>query len=336
MIARSIAALALLAACAAPATAQGLSAEERQQGFVPLFDGTDFTGWRFSGGKFGPGQLPKNWSVGEGMIRLSGGGAPHLATEWEYDDFDVRLEWKAHKKGYNSGFYIRSGRQVGAHQINLAQKDCGHLMGGAKGGVAVPELQKAPGEWNSWRVLAVGDTVTFWCNGQKAWEVTGFKAPRGYLGLQAEGAAIDFRNLRIKELGYTPVELGTPSGWAATKGGVEAKTGAKPLALKVPAGPFVLRLEYKVTTDTRARLTLPAGQGQVDLAAGAADAADAANRFGGWNYLEVTAGKSASAWLNGAALKLSPAGETKAGPALVVAEAGPLTVRNVRIRSAKD
>jgi len=168
-------------------------------GFVSLFNGADFTGWRF-GENPGTDVAPKNWTVKDGMIRLLGGGNPHLASTKEYADFDLRFKWRAHKKGYNSGLFIRSGRNVGANQINLAQSDAGHLMGGAKGGKKVPELQKEPGEWNDWRVLAVDERVTLWCNGKKAWEVTGFKTKRGYIGLQAEGAAIDFKNIRIKEL----------------------------------------------------------------------------------------------------------------------------------------
>jgi hypothetical protein len=188
------------------ARAQGKSAKTRaplgsrgEDGFVPLFNGKDFTGWRF-GETPATEKTAANWKVEDGLIRLLGGGSPHLASQNEYADFDLRLEWRAHKKGYNSGLFIRSGRNVGANQINLAQRDAGHLMGGAKGGKAVPELQKEPGEWNQWRVLAVGDRITFWCNGTKAWEVSGFKTRRGYIGLQAEGAAIDFRNIRIKEL----------------------------------------------------------------------------------------------------------------------------------------
>jgi hypothetical protein len=176
---------------------QDSSAEE--EGFVALFNGKDFRGWRF-GNDAAEEKLPKNWKVEKGMIRLLGGGSPHLASQKEYGDFDLRLQWRAHKKGYNSGLFIRSGRAVGANQINLAQSDAGHLMGGAPGGKAVPQLQKDPGQWNDWRVLAVGDHITLWCNGKKAWEVGGFKTKRGYLGLQAEGAAIDFKNIRIKEL----------------------------------------------------------------------------------------------------------------------------------------
>ena len=191
--------LAVAGPCAAPLWAdEGLSPEEKAAGFKPLFNGKDFTGWRFSGGK--ETSAAPNWKVKDGLIYLTGGGQPHLATDREYADFELRLQWRALRDPYNSGLYVRSGRNVGANQINLAQSDAGHLMGGAKGGKAVPQLQKDPGEWNDWRVLAVGEHVTLWCNGKKAWEVSGFKTKRGYIGLQAEGAAIDFKNIRIKEL----------------------------------------------------------------------------------------------------------------------------------------
>jgi hypothetical protein len=182
--------------------AQEPSEEEARDGFVSLFNGKDFTGWRFSGATSASTSetLPPNWKVEDGVIKLSGGNSPHLASQREFADFDVRLQWRAMRDKYNSGFFIRSGREVKANQINLSQTAVGKLMSGAQGGDPVPKLQKPVGEWNEWRVLAVGDRVTFWCNGQRAWEVSGFNDRRGYLGLQAEGAPIEFRNIRIKEL----------------------------------------------------------------------------------------------------------------------------------------
>jgi hypothetical protein len=199
----SLTACLLFSTCVAGTTAaraQAVREDEGKEGFVSLFNGKDFTGWRFSDAKPTPETPPPNWKVEDGVIRLSGGNSPHLASEKEYGDFDVRLQWRAMRDRYNSGFFIRSGREVKANQINLSQAAVGKLMSGAEGGDAVPTLQKPVGEWNDWRVVAVGDRVTFWCNGQRAWEVTGFKDRRGYLGLQAEGAPMEFRNIRIKEL----------------------------------------------------------------------------------------------------------------------------------------
>jgi hypothetical protein len=175
-------------------------AEEAKEGFVSLFNGKDLTGWRFGEMTPTPETLPPNWKVEDGVIKLSGGNSPHLASQREFADFDVRFQWRAMRDRYNSGFFIRSGRDVKANQINLSQSAVGKLMSGAEGGDAVPTLQKPVGEWNDWRVVAVGDCVTFWCNGQRAWEVRGFKDRRGYLGLQAEGAPMEFRRIRIKEL----------------------------------------------------------------------------------------------------------------------------------------
>jgi hypothetical protein len=74
------------------------------------------------------------------------------------------------------------------------------MYGKGVGGDAVPQLQKPAGEWNEWRIIIEGDKASFWCNGQKAWDATNLVPERGYVGLQAEGAAMEFRNLRIREL----------------------------------------------------------------------------------------------------------------------------------------
>lgn len=180
--------------------AQDVSDKEKGEGFVSIFNGKDLTGWRFED-KSPPTKLPDNWKVEDGVIKVLGGGSPHLASAKEYGDFELRFEWRGVKEKYNSGLFLRSGKKVGANQINLAKGAEGAFIGGkVEGAKAVPQLQKASTEWNEWRVLAQGEKLTFWCNGQLAWEATGFKTPTGYIGLQAEGAALDFRNLRIREI----------------------------------------------------------------------------------------------------------------------------------------
>jgi len=176
----------------ATASAQQLTDAEKKEGFESLFNAKDFTGWRFNSGK------GDNWEVKDGLLVLKG-GSDHLASEKEYGDFTIRFEWRAEKKGYDSGFYIRSGMKVGANQIQLGQGGEGSI-GGVQGAKAVPKMHKAPGEWNSWEVTCVGDKVTFVVNDEKAWEGTGLKPARGYFGIQAEGHHIDFRNFRIKEI----------------------------------------------------------------------------------------------------------------------------------------
>ena len=192
--------LALLALSTLLLPCPAFAADKDEAGFTPLFNGKDFTGWRFTKQKAGD-PIPANWKVERGLICLTGGGSPNLVTEREYGDFEMRFEWRALKGKYNSGFYIRSGRETGSNQLNLAMGAEGGLVGGkATGAKAVPQLQKPAGEWNVWRVVVKGDKVNFWCNGQPAWEATGLKPDNGHIGLQAEGAPIEFRNLRLREI----------------------------------------------------------------------------------------------------------------------------------------
>jgi hypothetical protein len=176
-----------------------LTTEEKDAGFVSMFNGKDFTGWQFTGNE--PDKPPKNWSVAEGVVKLSGGGKPHLRTAEEYANFEMRFQWRALRDKYNSGFFIRSPKGLGKNQLNLAKGGEGKFIGGKLAGSKdVPDLQKPAGEWNEWRVLVVGDAATFWCNGKLAWKGTGLKPEKGYIGLQAEGAPLEFRNLRIRKI----------------------------------------------------------------------------------------------------------------------------------------
>ena len=160
-----------------------------------MFNGEDFTGWRFTS-KDGTGP---NWSMKNGVIHLTGGGQPHLASVKTYGDFEMICEWRALREKYNSGFFIRARKNVGNNQLNLAKGGEGKFIGGKiEGSKAVPELQKKSGEWNEWRVLVVGDKVTFSCNGKLAWEGEGVQPASGHIGLQAEGVPLEFRNLRIR------------------------------------------------------------------------------------------------------------------------------------------
>mgnify|MGYP001616263512 CR=1 FL=1 len=321
----------VLCALGDPCTATAQSPDESKDGFVSMFNGKDYSGWRF-GTAAGIFEAPKNWSVADGLLKLSGGGSPHLASQWDYEDFDVRFSWKAHKKGYNSGFFVRSGRAVNANQINLAQSDCGHLMGSVPGGKKVPELQNPPGEWNEWRVLVKGDKLTFWCNDKQAWEVTGFKPARGYLGLQAEGHAIDFKNLRIKELGYTPLnDLNAwqpTAGWKQESDALFADGNAKSLALAKTPNQFTLRLEYLGDA------AIQRG-GKTLLALGDTDLKKHATPTPQANYLEIAVQKNKlRIWINGNTLPTMRDAPGESGE-LAIVPSGAVAMRNLRIREEK-
>ena len=187
---------------ASRATEKGLAQEEKDAGFAPLFNGTDLTGWRF-GEESPPKEMPANWQVEEGVIRVTGGGSPHLASAKEYGNFELRLEWRGLKEKYNSGLFIRSGKKVGANQINLAYKSEGAFLGGKmQGAKAVGEWQKPAGERNACRVLSAGDKLPLWCTGFQAGGETAPPTATGSFGLRG----------RDPHLGF--VSVSRPGGWA--------------------------------------------------------------------------------------------------------------------------
>jgi hypothetical protein len=165
-----------------------------------LFNGRDFTGWRFSLQKTGD-PWPENWKLKDGVIYLTGGMKPHLVTVREFGDFEVKFEWRALTPKFNGGFYIRCRPDAGNNQIRVDRNYEGAFLAGSiTGAKPMPALQKAVGEWNEWRILVKGPTVTLWCNGKQAWEATGLAPARGHIGLQAEGTPMEFRNLQVREL----------------------------------------------------------------------------------------------------------------------------------------
>src|ERR1043165_4575572 len=75
-------------------------ANEPPKGFESLFNGKDLTGWQSTGNA-------KVWGAEKGVIYCAGGGGGWLMTDKEYDNFELRLEYKMPLKG-NSGVGIRS------------------------------------------------------------------------------------------------------------------------------------------------------------------------------------------------------------------------------------
>ncbi len=163
---------------------RGAWAGGEEEGFRPLFDGKSFAGWKVSE------NTPKSWRIDKGLLVLTGGSS-HLFTKESFGDFVIRFQWRPLKKGYNSGFLLRG------HQIQIADGSAGMLFG-RKEAPAVPVMHKPPGQWNEWEVTCIGTKLALVVNGKLAWEIDNFKPGRAPIGIEAEGHAIEFRNLRIK------------------------------------------------------------------------------------------------------------------------------------------
>jgi hypothetical protein len=59
---------------------------------------------------------------------------------------------------------------------------------------------KATPEWNHYYVRAIQGEVRLWVNGVEVSGGTECKPAEGFLCLEAEGAPVEFKNIRLREL----------------------------------------------------------------------------------------------------------------------------------------
>jgi hypothetical protein len=196
--------------------------------WVNLFDGKTLDGWIQKNGT-------AKYKVVDGTIHgTTNEGSPNsfLCSEKEYGNFELEFEVKVHNS-LNSGVQIRSktkeakgdekfGRVYGP-QVEIEAggdngAEAGYVYGEATGlGWLTSKEDLKPhkvmkdGEWNKFRVVAKGATISTWINGKKIEELTHdgiYKShPKGFIGLQVHGIGkgsgpydVAWKNIRIKEL----------------------------------------------------------------------------------------------------------------------------------------
>jgi hypothetical protein len=206
-----------------------LAAMPQDEGFVPMFNGKDLTGWKglvedpikrasMSAEELAAKQrvaderMRANWSVRDGTIVFNGAG-DNMCSVKDYGDFEMIVDWRITKDG-DSGIYLRGSPQV---QIwDPARTDVGAEVG--SGGLY--NNQKNPskplvfadnpvGEWNTFRITMIGDKVTVVLNGVKVvdnvtmenyWDRKQPIFARGAIELQAHGTDLAFRDVYVREI----------------------------------------------------------------------------------------------------------------------------------------
>ncbi|HZY84125.1 MAG TPA: family 16 glycoside hydrolase [Gemmataceae bacterium] len=185
------------------------------EGFVPLFNGRDRSGW-----KTHPAQ-PGDWRVEGGVLKGYGPDASHLYSERDdYKDFHLRVEARINEGG-NSGVYVRAGSAPAwpankptwpfgyeaqiYNSDNASQPKTGSLFAGPDGAVVrVSESNAPPGEWFTMEVIARGNHIIVKVNGRTTADYTDDRQRfmRGRIALQTmdKNTVAEFRKVEIKEL----------------------------------------------------------------------------------------------------------------------------------------
>src|SRR5436309_3093386 len=228
----------ILTAILGLAVSRDVAAAEPPPGFVSLWNGRDLAGFHymdtFDIRKLAAmseadraARLAKwakdsegHWWV-EGDIIVNDGKGAFLTTDKDYGDIELLIEYRTVPLA-DSGIYLKAAPQVQIWdwtekaKFNLgADKGSGGLWNNSKGAPGKDPLvlaDKPFGEWNSFRIIQVGERTSVWLNGklvvnharmENTYWTKDKTAPLPRVGpilLQTHGGEIRWRNVYVREI----------------------------------------------------------------------------------------------------------------------------------------
>ncbi|MEX0642188.1 MAG: DUF1080 domain-containing protein [Pirellulales bacterium] len=212
-----------------------LSEQEKKDGWKLLFDGRTTEGWRGYRMK----EMPPGWKVIDGVLtRVTGGaggkgagGGDDIVTVDQYDNFELKLQWQV-GKGVNSGILYRATEDAvtswhAAPEMQVLDNTGWHDKNRLHQAGALYDLYPAskdvarePGKWNDVKLVASGNHVEHWLNGEKVveydWNSDDWKqrvakskfkdlpnfakASKGHICLQDHSGKVQYRDIKIRLL----------------------------------------------------------------------------------------------------------------------------------------
>ena len=220
---RILAVLMALGVCVALAAphekANTLTAKEKSEGWMLLFDGKSLDQWDLS-------TSPQaEWKVVDGTVMTDSAKGGTLLSKEDFANFHLKVEFRT-TDDVNSGVMLRNPRPQptppGAkkkggggqgYEVQIRDKDPGHYTGGSYLTASLVNVQKAPadakiisGQWMSLDITADGDHFVILYNGKKVVDAHDSKLTNGAIGLQwahpedAPGTKVEFRNIKVRRL----------------------------------------------------------------------------------------------------------------------------------------
>lgn len=187
-------------------------------GRIDLFNGKDFTGWKFvMRSNAGPADT---WTVTNGVIHCTGQPYGYARTERSYRDYKLTVEWRFVKiapKADNSGVFLHINppdkvwpacveaqgqhNRQGDLRMNGGATSKGHDTPQTKNAdMQAPSNEKPPGEWNTFEIECSGDSIKLWTNGKLMNQITGCSVASGSVGIQSEGGEIEVRKIYLEPI----------------------------------------------------------------------------------------------------------------------------------------
>lgn len=170
-----------------------------KDGYITIFDGTTFNGWR----GYGKDNVPGKWTIEDGAIKFNGSGGGEaqdgeggdIIFAHKFKNFEMELEWKVSKGGNSGIFYLAqeiwSDNEDGTKRLEpiyISAPECqvldnenhpdaklgkdGNRMSSSLYDMipAKPQNSKPFGEWNKVKIMVFKGTVVHTQNDQNVVE----------------------------------------------------------------------------------------------------------------------------------------------------------------------
>lgn len=204
------------------------------EGFRPLFNGHDLTGWKAEG------DAPSHWTVKDWMLSYDGKGST-LWSQESFADFELICDWrwtgddqgKARRPRFGpDGNDLKDENGV-VQTVEIGERDSGIFLRGSdksqvnmwcwpagsgevwgyRSDASMPAHVRAActpkkaadrpvGEWNRFRIRMKGDVLNVWLNGEHVIVDATLPGvpPKGPIALQHHGSSFDVANIYVREL----------------------------------------------------------------------------------------------------------------------------------------
>ena len=203
---------------------------------TPLFNGKDLSNWDADvPARDTNPNAPASFIIRNGMLVSLGKPEGHLVTKQQYRDYRLEAEYRFAGKPGNCGILVHASRPRALYkmfpqsiEVQMMSGDAGDFWciqenievpdmekrrprapgekwGGAEGDARrilnlTDKSEKPVGEWNTMVVEVRGRAITVWVNGDLVNNGVNASVDHGRIAVQAEGAEVEFRTLRIGPL----------------------------------------------------------------------------------------------------------------------------------------
>lgn len=179
--------------------------------WIELFDGKSTKDWT-------PRAEVEQFEAINGELHLLSRTNVWVTSKIEMSDFEAELEVFLPKEpGFNSGLAFRCSGAKGkpkGYQIEIDRKAPGGIYGiGLGGWLTKKKGTLKEGQWNHFRVIAQGNRIETFVNGNPIADIREEKQLKGYFGIQhhGKGGVVKFRKIRVRKLDSKTSSLERPN-----------------------------------------------------------------------------------------------------------------------------